>query len=293
MQRLGVLEAVEEFTVEANPETLDDALAGVLRRGGVNRLSLGAQSFDAELLDRLGRCHGPEAVGRAVTAGRAAGFEQVGIDLMFAIPGQSWAQLDADLHAAIALDVEHVSYYQLTLESGTAMAADVAAGRLRGADEHTQRAMYERVIQRLSEAGYEHYEISNWARPGCRCRHNMTYWTGGDYVGLGPSAASYVNGRRWRNVPDLKGYLADADAPTADHEQLDAARHVGEQMMLRLRLLAGMPRDWLAQHLPADDARWGRIDNLIDAGLLERTATHVRLSREGLFVADAVVGELL
>lgn len=289
----GLPDATIEFTTEANPETLDAGAVEHLVAGGVNRMSIGAQSFDEGLLAALGRRHSPEAIGEAVRAARLAGVGQVGLDLMFTIPGQTMATLEADIDAALGLEPDHLGYYQLTIEPGTPLAEDVATGRIEPAGEELQRQMYARVIDRLGAAGFEHYEISNWARPGCRCRHNMTYWTGGDYLGFGPSASSYVAGQRWKNAANLDAYLAAERPPTTDHEQLQPPRRAGEQIMLRLRLIEGMERQWLKHALPADDARWSALRELIAAGLLEETATHMRLTREGVFLADAVISQLL
>ena len=304
LDRLGVRCDHHEFTVEANPETVTDELIDVLAGGGVNRLSIGAQSSDASLLATLDRRHAPESVARAIDVARRAGIHNISLDYIFAIPGQTIAALDADIDAAVAMEPEHLSFYGLTFESGTELARRVSSGRIVSCPTELERRMYERLMRRLDAAGYEHYEISNWAArsapghseagPDRRCQHNLLYWNNGNWLGLGPGAASHVDGIRWRNRPDLAGYLRQSgDPPTTDHERLSESRRIGEQMMLGLRLRQGVSSDWLASNLSADDARRGEIDELIDLGMLERTATHLRLTEQGLFVADTIIAKLL
>ncbi len=294
LEETGCLGRVEEFTVEANPETVSLELMGVLKAGGVNRVSVGAQSFDTGLLKTLERWHDPVSVPKAVGAVRGAGIDNINLDLIFAIPGQTLAMLDADLDAVLALEPDHLSCYGLTYEPNTPMTARLRRGEFRSADEAVERRMYGRVIERLAGAGYEHYEVSNWARPGRQCRHNMAYWENRHWLGIGPSAASHMDGYRWKNLAHLGRYIADAvEPPTADHEHLPPDRRVGELLMLQLRLLRGVGRGWLDKHLSADDARHATITHLVEIEMLQWTPTHLRLTREGLFVADAVIAELL
>ncbi len=294
MAGLGVLERAAEFTVEANPETVTPDLMRTLRAGGVNRVSMGAQSFQPPLLKALERWHDPATVPRAMEAARAAGIRNVNLDLIFAIPGQTLEQLDADLDAALALEPDHLSYYGLTYEPNTALTTRLRLGRVRPIEEDLEAQMFARLIERLTAAGYEQYEISNWARPGRRCRHNVNYWTNRDWLGLGPAAASHVAGWRWKNEPHLGHYLAGSPTPpVVDVEHLDADTRLGEALMLGLRLRDGVRLAWLDEQVDADDARWSTIDDLVRLGLLERTATHLRLTGRGLFVADAVIARLL
>ncbi|QDU72287.1 radical SAM family heme chaperone HemW [Mucisphaera calidilacus] len=285
---------LQEFTVEANPETVTEDLASVLVDGGVDRFSLGAQSFQPDLLKALERWHDPASVGRSVGILRKAGVSRLNLDMIFAIPGQTLEDLDRDLEAVLALEPDHVSCYGLTYEPNTPLTTKLRLGRVDRADEELERAMYERVMERLGAAGFEHYEISNWARPGQRCLHNMAYWENRDWLGVGPSAASHVGGRRWKNEAHLGRYLEGCpEPPVVDVEELNAAQRRGEQLMLRLRLIEGAPLPWLDALLPDGDWRWGEIKMLISMGLLERTGTHVRLTRAGLFVGDDVVARLL
>ncbi|MFA9479175.1 radical SAM family heme chaperone HemW [Phycisphaerales bacterium AB-hyl4] len=294
MQGLGMLDEVAEFTIEANPETVTAELMSELTAGGVNRISMGAQSFQPRLLKALERWHDPASVGRAAERVQAAGIDNFNLDLIFAIPGQTLDELDADLDAAMAMGPTHLSCYSLIFEPHTPLTKKMQLGLVKPMDEETERAMYERVLERLSAAGFEHYEVSNWARPTRRCEHNLIYWANGDWLGIGPSAASHVAGRRWKNQPHLGKYLAESPRPpVVDEECLPEAQRVGEQLMLGLRLSEGVTLDWLAATLPSDDARWQRIEEHVGHGLLERTSTHLRLTRDGLFVADTLIGTLL
>ncbi|MEQ9459828.1 MAG: radical SAM family heme chaperone HemW [Phycisphaeraceae bacterium] len=285
---------VKEFTVEANPETVTEELAGTLVAGGVTRFSIGAQSFQPRLLKALERWHDPVNVGRSVRILRSAGVRRLNLDLIFAIPGQTLGELDRDLDEVLALEPEHVSCYGLTYEPNTALTTRLRLGRVRRVEEELERAMYERVLERLGGAGYEHYEISNWARPGERCLHNLAYWQNDNWLGVGPGAASHVDGRRWKNEPHLGRYLSGSPAPPrVDEEELPEHQRRGELLMLRLRLLEGAELGWLGALLPEGDWRWAEIEGLVGMGLLERTETHLRLTGQGLFVGDDVVGRLL
>ena len=286
------LAALEEFTVEANPETLSPALLDVLTEGGVNRISIGAQSFDSRHLRTLGRRHSADQTARAVELARSAGLDNVSLDLIFAVPWQTLAEWDSDLGAALALSPQHISCYGLTYEPGTPISRQVASGELSACDEAVEAAMYECTIHRLTGAGYEHYEISNFALPGRRCLHNMLYWTGGQWLALGPGASGYAGGVRWKNAPDLDAYLSsEGGAPLAEVEQLDSDRSFGEQLMLRLRLIEGASLEWLERRLAP--RRRGVIERFIQDGLLERTRSQLRLTRRGLLLADTVVTDLL
>ncbi|GAB4197789.1 MAG: radical SAM family heme chaperone HemW [Phycisphaeraceae bacterium] len=312
IRRLGILDTVREFTVEANPETVTPELAHVLAEGGVNRVSMGAQSFNPQHLKTLERWHDPDTVPRAVACLREAGINNLNLDLIFAIPGQSLDDLDRDLNHALALDPTHLSCYSLIFEPNTPLTQKMKLGRISPVGEELERIMYERVMDRLDEAGYEHYEISNWAKrvsgiaspqmdainpptqPDTRCLHNLAYWHNRNWLGLGPSAASHINGKRWKNEPHLGRYIDHAPTPpTCDHEHLPERQRLGEQIMLGLRLRQGLPKSWVHEHIQIDDPRHAVIRELIDLGMLEYTPTHLRLSRQGLFLADSVIAKLL
>ncbi|MEM7576231.1 MAG: radical SAM family heme chaperone HemW [Planctomycetota bacterium] len=288
------LKRVTEFTVEANPETVTPELMRQLAEGGVNRVSIGAQSFDRASLKALERWHDPDNVPRAVDACRTAGITNVSLDLIFGIPGQTLAMLDRDLDRLLALNPQHLSIYGLTYEPQTALTARLRVGKITPVHEDTERAMYDRVMIRLDDAGYDHYELSNWCRrdpeDDLRCAHNLHYWHNRHWLGLGPGAASHIAGRRWRNQPNLPAYLdASPTPPRVDEEYLPTNQRLGEQLMLGLRLAQGVPLHWLNKHLSADDPRHATLDQAIDLKLLERTDTYLRLTRNGRFVADTIL----
>jgi oxygen-independent coproporphyrinogen-3 oxidase len=313
MRDRGVLDAVEEFTVEANPETVTPELLAVLAEGGVNRLSIGAQSFHRDLLKTLERWHEPSSVEQAVAAAQSAGITDLNLDLIFAIPGQTQAMLDEDLAALLALKPTHLACYSLIFEPGTPLKQKQSLGRIEPMAEDTEAAMYRQVIDRLDEAGFEHYEISNWARRrppanvkdeptavsaaeamDYRCTHNLLYWQNANWLGIGPSAASHCEGRRWKNVAHLGQYLQHSPKPPlAEDETLGADERVGERLMLGLRMRDGVDRGWLDRTLTEADPRWQAIEQMRSMGLLALTETALKLTDRGLFVADRVIGELL
>lgn len=281
-----------EFTSEANPETVDAPLADALVRGGVNRLSIGAQSFDPRHLKTLERWHQPARVAESVRLARSAGIDNIGLDLMFAIPGQSTEDWLSDLDRALSLEPTHLSCYALTYEPNTPLTDKLSRNLLTRCDEALEAAMYEHAIERLDAAGFEHYEISNFALPGRRCAHNMLCWTNGDWLAFGPSAAAHIGGLRWKNADDLDRYLAGSGgAPIEYVERLDTDAALGEALMLRLRLIEGAELAWLEPRL--DARRRDVIRRQVQEGYLERTATHLRLTRRGLLVADTIMRELL
>jgi oxygen-independent coproporphyrinogen III oxidase len=277
-----------EWTCEANPGTLTAEKAGMLRAAGVNRLSLGAQSFDDATLRRLGRMHTADDARRSVKLARAAGFDNVGIDLIYGVPGVPEASLEADVEASLALEPEHVSCYCLEIEEGTPFAREAAAGRLAVSDAE-QREQFDWMRRRLASAGFAHYEISNFAKPGRECRHNLLYWRGGDYLGLGPSAHSHWQGARWANAAEGPPWAR------AFEERLAPEAKARETLVMGLRLLAGWGR---AEFLAAtgfvyDELRGKEIARLADEGALVVEPDRVRLSEDALFVSDSVFAELV
>ena len=290
---------VEEFTVEVNPATATLEYCRMLREAGVDRLSFGAQSFDPAELKVLERHHEPGDVARSVGVARAAGFERINLDLIYAVPGQDLASWDRSLSAALAMGTTHLSCYGLTYEPNTPIAVRKRLGQLHSVvDDDAELEMFRHTRRRLEAAGLAAYEISNYASPGQECRHNLLYWTGGNYVGLGPSAASHVEGWRWRNRPHLGEWEQAVDGgslPATDVERLTPRRRAGELAMLTLRLARGID-------LPALSARTGfdaaalfsdREAHLLRLGLVERVGDNVRLTEAGLAVADAVAAEFL
>jgi len=286
-----------EFTIEANPETIEEPLLEVLVAGGVNRISVGGQSFDVRHLKTLERWHDPANVVRAIELIRAAGIDNINVDLIFGIPGQSVDDWRRDLLAALDLGPEHLSCYGLTYEPNTAMTARLRRGEFERVEEDVEAEMYEVTVETLAAAGFEQYEISNWARPGRECRHNLIYWRNGHWWPLGPSAAGHIAGRRWRNVPRITDYLESGPLPPiTDVECLDADGRAGEELMLRLRLVEGIEEtrfDRLTGDSPRGAARREAVLRHIAGGLLVREGGRLRLTGRGRLLADGVLCDLI
>ncbi len=231
-----------EFTVEANPGTLDAARLAALRAMGANRISLGVQAFDDTVLATAGRIHTAAEAADAVAAVRAAGFARVSVDLMYGLPGQTPAGFRAGLERAVALPVEHLSVYGLKVEEGTPFARLAAEGRL-ALDEEAEEAMYDEAVAFLPAHGFARYEISNYARPGAECRHNLKYWRYEPYVGVGAAAHSFLHGERSANTADVGDYIARVmagESPTASVERPPPAVAMAEYTFLALRTAAGV-----------------------------------------------------
>jgi oxygen-independent coproporphyrinogen-3 oxidase len=264
----------------------------------VDRLSFGAQSFDPAELKLLERHHDPDDVPRSVEIARRAGFSRMNLDLIYAIPGQDLAAWSRNLEAAVALGTPHLSCYGLTYEPNTAMTVRKRLGHFQAAEDSLELQMLRHTRDRLARAGMGAYEISNYAVPGEACRHNLLYWTGGNYVGLGPSAASHVEGSRWKNRPHLGEWeraVAGGELPAADLERLAPEQRRGEWVMLRLRLAEGVDfADYAGRW--GVDARTeyaGELAHLSKLGLLDVGDTRFALTDAGLAVADAVASEFL
>ena len=287
-----------EWTVEANPGTLDAEKADVLASGGVNRVSLGAQSFQPDLLRALERNHSPEEVPRALELVRPR-FPSWSFDLIFGVPGSTpelWAD---DLKTALRLGPSHLSCYGLVYEKGTALWKQEKAGLVRPVDEEAERLMYEHTMDRLAAEGLAMYEISNFARAGHESRHNLVYWANDAYFGVGLGAARYVRGVRSSNTRDLPAYLrriesgVEATGPT---ETLDPEGRARETAVLMLRrTIVGLDRVDFRRRTGFDlDAIAGpALEKHRAGGLLDDDGRQVRFTREGLFLADTVLGDLL
>jgi oxygen-independent coproporphyrinogen-3 oxidase len=273
------LAAGAEVTVECNPDTVTAELAAAYRAGGVNRISLGVQSMVPEVLAALGRTHDPANVAAAVAAVRGAGFTTFNLDLIYGGAGESVAQWSRTLDAALALDPPHVSAYGLTVEPGTALADDP----IRHPDDDDQADKYLVAVERFEQWGLANYEISNWARPGHECRHNLLYWDQGDYLGIGCAAHSHRAGRRWWNLRTPERYLAAVEAghPTeASFETLDAGQRAEEGLQLRLRTAAGVPSRSFTD---------GDRAELLELGLLAERGDRVVLTVAGRLLANEVL----
>ncbi|MDP7163018.1 MAG: radical SAM family heme chaperone HemW [Phycisphaerae bacterium] len=287
-----------EFSVEANPGTVGAGTVDLLSRAGVNRVNLGVQSFDAGELATLGRTHTTKQVRSAWGALRHGGIATVGMDLIYGISGQTLDSWGSSLSQALELGPDHLSCYALTLEEHTPLDDDVRAGRLAAADESLQKECYYAAIDRAAGAGLEHYEISNFASPGRQCKHNLTYWHNLPYVGLGPAAASYLDGVRQTNRPGIEAYIRTAsagEAPPCDAEKLSGRAEMAETAMLALRLVEGLSRGEFTARFGCDvaDIFPKTIGRYSDQGALILTENQLRLAKWAMFVSNTVLADLL
>jgi oxygen-independent coproporphyrinogen III oxidase len=293
-----VVDEDAEITLEANPGTLNREQLKGLRTAGVNRLSLGSQSFDAELLKTLGRIHSPEQITQALYNARAAGFTSINLDFMFGLPGQTMRHWHETLDQALSLRPEHLSLYSLIIEEGTPFHTWTQEGKITPGDEDLCADMYEYADERLQAEGYENYEISNWALPGHQSQHNLTYWQNLPYLGMGAGAHSSFGGRRFSNILDPTEYIRQLKAkqrPEAESEIVGRAQEMSETAFLGLRTAAGL-------HLPTFEQRFGepfaqfvgdRLHIVEEAGLLEQAQDWLRLSKRGRLLGNEVFLRLL
>lgn len=294
-----IIDGDGEFSVECNPETVDAPLMSVLAEGGVNRISMGAQSFNRAHLETLERRHDPEKLPIACEHIRSSGIQRLSIDLISAVPGQTIADWDSDLRSALALGTEHLSAYTLTYEPGTAMTARLGRGEFVKTSDDLEADMYEHTTEHLRSVGFERYEVSNYARVGAECRHNMAYWRQDDWLSVGPSASAHVAGWRWKNTPRLDDYLArddDGFAPICELEEPDARRSLMDRLMTGVRLREGVEM----QRSIADAEVLGRARELTDAarvaedtGWLCESGGRWRLTEPGFLFADRVAADLI
>ena len=236
-----------EVTIEANPDTVDETSLRALLDAGYDRLSMGAQSFDLAVLASLERVHQPDAVRAAMAAARRAGYENVNLDLIYGTEGETLESWDRTLREAVALAPEHVSAYALTIEPATPLGRQIAAGARPEPDPDLQADMFALACEVLAASGYRHYEVSNWAKPGFECRHNLGYWERRPYVGLGAGAHAYRDDVRWWNVRPPEQYLEmveSGELPIGGSESLDPSDAYLEEVFLKLRILEGVPAAW-------------------------------------------------
>jgi oxygen-independent coproporphyrinogen III oxidase len=284
-----------EICVEANPAGLDDAKVAVLAEAGVNRVSLGVQSFDNRVLELLERDHHGSEVSAVVERIRRA-IPNIGLDLIFGVPGQTAELWEQTLTAAVALEPTHISTYGLTFERGTAFQSRLDKGLLQRCDEESERQMYAFAMDELSRAGFAQYELSNFALPGFRCRHNEVYWSGRPFFGFGPGAARYADGRRELNHRSVTTWIKRVlagDSPIAESEELPPEGRARELIMLNLRRCQGLSLAEFCEqtgfefHQLAGEA----LTRHLGQGLLEEVDGRIRLTREGRFLADSVFAE--
>lgn len=296
-QQFTVLEGLE-FSIENNPESITVDLLKSYKSLGINRPTYGIQSFESKLLKLLDRRHSIEDSHRAVYLTNALRFNNFGVDLIFALPRQTSRLLSADLDQLIELDPPHISYYQLTVEPGTPLARKVEQRRVKPVSEDLALAMYRGGCEQLAEAGYVRYEVSSFAKPGHECRHNISYWEGRDYLGLGPSAHSFVQGRRFANVADVDRYvriLRDGDLPTEIDESGLEQRMI-EAIMLGLRMTGGIDRRQFAERFGCnveDQLDRRQYELLVESGHVIPDRGRIRLSETGFYLADEITRRLL
>jgi oxygen-independent coproporphyrinogen-3 oxidase len=287
-----------EITLEANPGTVTGKKFEQLRDSSINRLSFGFQSFHPAILKKLGRIHSPEDSLKALRMARSVGFSNINGDLIFAIPGQTLEMWREDLEHLIALQPEHISTYNLTIEEGTKFGEWYTQGTFKMPDDDLQLAMYQLSIECLTKAGYQQYEISNFARPGFRSEHNQIYWRNEEYLGLGPGAFSYLGGRRFSNVRSIEDYtkkLLEGDSAVVEEEKITPGKQMVETLMMHLRLIEGISLDYFQNRfgISVTDIYPRTLEKLSQLRLLEIVDGRLRLTREGLYLANEVFMEFL
>jgi len=289
------LKRVREWTVEANPEGLTPDKLAILREAGVNRLSLGVQSLEPSVLRALGRIHKPERALGAIADARRAGFGNMSVDLMVAVPGESEDGVLAAIEAFVDLGVPHLSVYALQVEDGTPLAGKVERGLVTPLDQDVAADRYERIGERLSRAGYRHYEVSNWALPGFESRHNEGYWIRRPYLGLGPGAHSFDGAARWRNEEDVTRYferVESGELPREDHQAVTGESAATEAIFLGLRRARGLKRrhaERLAGPALATWSEWARTAGAVRLDPPGR----IRPTEHGLLVSHEISSDLL
>lgn len=295
-ERYFDLSSLSEWSVEGNPESVNLTLARTLKSIGVNRFSMGVQSMDFRLLKAIGRIHSPEEVGTAFGALRQTGFDNINLDLMTGLPGQTLSAIDETLSWVKQFDPEHVSAYGLKIEEGTPFDRMERQGLLKLPEESLEREMDHRIREVLRERGYQHYEISNYAKPGKECRHNLNYWNCGSYAAIGLSAHGYLNGVRYENTSDLNRYIRDLNherLPVVSEEAISPEEDEKEWIMLRLRLSEGIPYSLYQARYGKSfpDEKKGAIEKLKGTGWIDLQGERLRLTEAGLDFANAVIIE--
>jgi oxygen-independent coproporphyrinogen-3 oxidase len=293
VRRHFAVEREAEITVECNPESVTREKLGAYRAAGVNRVSLGVQSLDDALLPVLGRLHDAGGARRAFEAARAAGFDNVSVDLMYGLPDQDAATWAGSVGGVLAWQPEHLSAYGLTLDAGSLWAATGVRGL---PAEGAVVDQYWTLARAAAGRGYEHYEISNYARPGFRSRHNQIYWHAAEYLACGPGACGFVGDVRYGNVKPVARYCATLEAgalPIDTSERLTDRQRLGERLILGLRLSDGIPRAWLQARLAGDAPLAHRVAGWREGGILADRGDRVALTEAGFLVSDSLFVELL
>lgn len=287
-----------EITIESNPATFDSEKAVSLLRAGINRLSLGAQSFNNRLLKRIGRIHSKQGILHSYRIARAMGFKNMNIDLMFGLPGQTLKQFKKSLKEVVQLCPEHVSLYALFIEPGTTFDNLLKGGALKIPSDDIVYDMYQKAIDFLGEHGYDHYEISNFALPGKRCLHNLIYWKNQSYLGLGTASTSYINNKRFKNYSDLSQYIYLLEhhiLPIESKEVLPLKEEMAETVILHLRMMDGLSKhDFMSRfNKPVEAVFSEQLKQLKKQGLLDASESNYFLTKKGIPLSNIAFREFL
>ena len=291
------LSEVEEFTIEANPGDLDPDKIAVLKDSQVNRVSMGVQTFDNKMLKKIGRSHQEQDIYDNIRHLKQAGFDNISIDLIYALPGQTMDQVKENVAKAIDLDIPHMSLYSLILENHTVFMNRMRRGKLPLPKEELEAEMFEYIIEELEKAGFEHYEISNFSKPGFESRHNLVYWDNAEYYGLGAGASGYVDGIRYKNHGPIRHYLEAVEAGKAriTEEHLTLEEKMEEELFLGLRKKTGVSKIRFEEKFGISfDQRYGQVvASLTEQGLLVPDDKQVRMTKRGLFLGDTVAEKFI
>ena len=286
------LSALEELTIEANPGDLDADKIAVLKNSAVNRVSLGVQTFDDKMLKKIGRSHLEKDIYENIDRLKLAGFDNISIDLIYALPGQTMEQVKDNVAKAIGLDIPHMSLYSLILENHTVFMNRMRRGKLPLPKEELEAEMFEYIIAELEKSGFEHYEISNFSKPGFESRHNLMYWDNAEYYGIGAGASGYVNGVRYKNHGPIRHYLSAVKEGNAriTEEHLSQKEQMEEEMFLGLRKKSGVSMARFEKKFGRSfDGLYGEIvRDLVQQGLMQIEGDRVRMTKRGLFLGDTV-----
>ena len=286
------LSVLEELTIEANPGDLDADKIAVLKNSAVNRVSLGVQTFDDKMLKKIGRSHLEKDIYENIDRLKLAGFDNISIDLIYALPGQTMEQVKENVAKAIGLDIPHMSLYSLILENHTVFMNRMRRGKLPLPKEELEAEMFEYIIAELERVGFEHYEISNFSKPGFESRHNLMYWDNAEYYGIGAGASGYVNGVRYKNHGPIRHYLSAVEEGNAriTEEHLSQKEQMEEEMFLGLRKKSGVSMARFEEKFGRSfDGLYGEIvKDLVQQGLMQIEGDRVRMTKRGLFLGDTV-----
>ena len=286
------LSVLEELTIEANPGDLDADKIAVLKNSAVNRVSLGVQTFDDKMLKKIGRSHLEKDIYENIDRLKLAGFDNISIDLIYALPGQTMDQVKENVAKAIGLDIPHLSLYSLILENHTVFMNRMRRGKLPLPKEELEAEMFEYIIAELERAGFEHYEISNFSKSGFESRHNLMYWDNAEYYGIGAGASGYVNGIRYKNHGPIRHYLSAVEEGNAriTEEHLSQKEQMEEEMFLGLRKKSGVSMARFEEKFGRSfDGLYGEtVRDLVQQGLMQIEGDRVRMTKRGLFLGDTV-----